>query len=403
MSAPPPETDRLRWVILLGALTALGPLAIDAYLPTLPTIQRELSSTAGAVQLTLSSYFLGLTIGQLIWGPLADRWGRKRPLVIGLSLYALGSLCCALAPSVELLAAARALQALGGSAGVVVVRAVVRDRWAGRAGADMMSSIVLVMGAAPILAPSLGGLILEVWSWRGIFALLAVAALAVLFALYRALPETHVPPAVRESLADAAKIVVHDRRFVCFGLASGFCQAGMFAYIAGSPFLFIEMLDVAPATFAILFGANASGFVLSSQLNRRLLRRFEHTTVAMGASVFGGAMALLFLLLASAGALSIVVVVALVFLFTASLALIISNATAAALEGQGRRAGLASAILGAAQFATAATASAMVGALADGTARPMALVMSVCSALAATGVLLGRATAVAVEPLRTSG
>lgn len=403
MSAPAPQNDRLRWVVLLGALTALGPLAIDAYLPTLPTIQRELSTTAGAVQLTLSSYFAGLTIGQLIWGPLADRLGRKRPLVLGLCLYALGSLCCSLAPSVELLAAARALQALGGSAGVVVVRAVVRDRWAGRAGADMMSSIVLVMGVAPILAPSLGGLILEVWSWRGIFMCLAVAALLVLLALYRALPETHVPPARPESLAAAARIVVQDRRFVTFGLASGFCQAGMFAYIAGSPFLFIEMLDVAPATFAILFGANASGFVLSSQINRRLLRRFEHTQVAMGASVFGGAMALSLLLLASSGAISLVPVVALVFLFTASLALIISNATAAALEAQGARAGLASAILGAAQFATAATASAMVGTLADGTARPMAMVMSVCSVLAAAGVLLGRTTAALPEPLQTSG
>ncbi len=390
-------------MILLGALTALGPLAIDAYLPTLPTIQRELGTTAGAVQLTLSSYFAGLTIGQLIWGPLADRWGRKRPLVLGLGLYALGSLCCALAPSVELLAAARALQALGGSAGVVVVRAVVRDRWAGRAGADMMSSIVLVMGAAPILAPSLGGMILELWSWRGIFACLAIAALAVLFALYRALPETHVAPAVAETLASAARVVVQDRRFVSFGLASGFCQAGMFAYIAGSPFLFIEMLEVAPSTFAILFGANAAGFVLSAQVNRRLLRRYEHTQIAMGASVFGGVMALALLVLASAGALSLVPVVALIFLFTASLALIISNTIAAALEGQGARAGLASAILGAAQFATAATASAMVGALADGTARPMAMVMSVCAALAASGVVLGRiAPTVDAAPLEAA-
>jgi len=388
----PPEADRRRWVILLGALTALGPLAIDAYLPTLPTIQRELATTSGAVQLTLSAYFAGLTVGQLFWGPLADRLGRKKPLVVGLLLYAVGSLACAASPSIEWLAASRALQALGGSAGVVVVRAVVRDRWAGRAGAEIMSSIVLVMGAAPILAPSLGGLILGIWGWRAIFGTLAVAAIVVLLALSRALPETHVPPATSESLLRGAREVMQDKRFVTYALASSFSQAGMFAYIAGSPFVFIEMLHVDPGVFAILFGTNAAGFVASAQLNRRLLRRWEHTVIAMGASVVGSLMALSLLGLTASAAMSLVPAAMLVFLYVACLGLIASNTTAAALEGQGQRAGLGSALLGAVQFASAAIASAMVGVLADGTARPMALVMTTCAALGVGSVALGRGT-----------
>lgn len=389
-------------MILLGALTALGPLAIDAYLPTLPTIQRELATTSGAVQLTLSAYFVGLTVGQLFWGPLADRLGRKKPLVTGLLLYAVGSLACAVSPSIEWLATARALQALGGSAGVVVVRAVVRDRWAGRAGAEVMSSIVLVMGAAPILAPSLGGLILGIWGWRAIFGVLSVAALAVLVVLSRALPETHVPPQKTESLLGAAGEVVQDKRFVTYALASSFSQAGMFAYIAGSPFVFIEMLGVDPGLFAILFGVNAAGFVASAQVNRRLLRRWDHTSVALGASVVGSLMALALSALTASAMMSLVPAAALVFLYVACLGLIASNTTAAALEGQGQRAGLASALLGAAQFASAASASAMVGALADGTARPMALVITTCAALSVGSVALGRGTDLQGRALRAS-
>lgn len=389
-------------MILLGALTALGPLAIDAYLPTLPTIQRELSTTSGAVQLTLSAYFVGLTVGQLLWGPLADRLGRKKPLVVGLLLYTAGSLACAVSPSIEWLAAARALQALGGSAGVVVVRAVVRDRWAGRAGAEVMSSIVLVMGAAPILAPSLGGFILGIWGWRAIFGVLAIAALAVLVALSRALPETHVPPEKIESLLSAAREVVQDKRFVTYGLASSFSQAGMFGYIAGSPFVFIEMLGVEPGLFAILFGMNAAGFVASAQVNRRLLRRWDHTSIALGASVVGSVMAMALLGLTASSMMSLVPAAVAVFLYVACLGLIASNTTAAALEGQGRRAGLASALLGAVQFASAASASAMVGALADGSARPMALVMTTCAALGVGCVALGRSTDPQSEALPAS-
>lgn len=404
MDVPDADTqrrERRRWVLILGALTALGPLAIDAYLPTLPTIQRELETTAGAVQLTLSAYFVGLTGGQLVWGPVADRLGRKRPLVIGLVLYALGSLACALAPRIELLAAARAVQAIGGSAGIVVVRAIVRDRWAGREGARVMSSIVLVMGAAPILAPTMGGVILEIAGWRAIFGVLAAAALAALALVVRALPETRGASAP-EPLARAARSVLRDRRFVAYALAASFSQAGMFAYIAGSPFVFIEMLDVSPALYAVLFGTNAAGFVIASQLNRRLLAAREHTEIALASTCATAAIGLALVLVTWSPAAALAAIVALVLAYVTSLGFTGSNTTAAALERQSARAGLASALLGALQFATAALASAAVGALADGTARPMAGVMVGCAAVAVLCVVVGRTTD-AGEPAHAVG
>jgi len=384
------QGERRKWALLLGALTSLGPLAIDAYLPALPTIERELGSSPGAVQLTLSAYFLGLASGQLLWGPIADRRGRRNPLLMGLALYATGSLLCAIAPRVEVLIAARGIQALGGSAGVVVVRAVVRDRWAGRQAAQMMSLIVLVMGAAPILAPTLGGALLGLGSWRLIFVLLFVAALLVLLAIHRFLPETgggRTP----ERLLDAARHAIQDRRFVAYSLAAGFSQAGMFAYIAGSPFVFIEILGLDPSVFAILFGVNATGYIACSQLNAFLLRTRDHTTVALAGTVatttIGSA-----LLWITAGAAALIPIAALVLAYVASIGFVNANSTAAALEDQQERAGLASALMGSAQFTIASVASALVGALADGTSRPMAIVMVGCAAVALACVLVGRTT-----------
>lgn len=382
--------ERRKWVTLLGALSSLGPLAIDAYLPALPAIERELTARAGTAQLTLSAYFLGLAGGQLFWGPTADRRGRRRPLLVGLGLYATGSLLCALAPRIEVLIAARALQALGGSAGVVVVRAVVRDRWAGREAAQIMSMIVLVMGAAPILAPTLGSALLALGSWRLIFAALSIVALVVLLAIRRFLPETATPQAPERLLAGARR-ALSDRRFVAYALAAGFSQAGMFAYIAGSPFVFIEMLGLEPAVFAIVFGMNATGYVLAAQLNARLLRARDHTSIALVATASMSALAALLGWVAVVG-VSLAPVIVLVLGYVTTIAFTGANTTAAALENQHERAGLASALLGAFQFAVASIASAAVGAFADGTARPMAFVMFGCAALALVCVLAGRKT-----------
>ncbi|UJR84052.1 multidrug effflux MFS transporter [Sandaracinus amylolyticus] len=393
MSAPssdPPERGALGLVLLLGGLTAIGPLSIDAYLPALPEIARDLHASAAATQLTLSTFFLGLASAQLVWGPLADRLGRRRPLAIGLVLFVIGAVACALAPTIELLAAARFVQAVGGSAGMVVTRAVVRDRWSGRDAARIMSLLVLVMGAAPVLAPSLGSALLAVAGWRAIFVALAVFGVLALVATQIGLRDVQAPRAP-EPIAHAAKQVLRDRVFVTAALGGGFAQAGLFAYIAGSSFVFIEHHGMAPATYAWIFGANAAGYVLSAQVNRRALMRAEPGEIARAAIVVTLVIGVVLRLTAIDG--TALVHASLIWIYVATLGLTNPNATAVALEHQHARAGLASALLGTMQLAIAAASSAAVGLLSDGTPRAMTTVMLACAAVSL--VFLFRAHALA--------
>ncbi|MEZ4250965.1 MAG: multidrug effflux MFS transporter [Polyangiales bacterium] len=382
-------------VVLLGGITAIAPLSIDAYLPSLPTIERELGAARGQAELTLSAYFLGLAIAQLVWGPVADRHGRRRPLAWGLGLYVLGSIACSLAPSLPALVAARFLQAVGGAAGIVVTRAVVRDVWSGRDAANVLSQIVLVMGAAPIFAPLLGGAVLEVASWRAIFVGLAIAGALALLATLR-LPETRTPRP-KERFVTGLRGALGDRAFLTFTFAGGFAQAGMFAYIAGSPFVFIQWLGLSPSSYAIFFGSNAAGYVAFSQLNRVALRHWDPTTIAKTAGlVMVGAASVLLAVVSFAPSVWAVAVP--LFTFVASLGLVASNTVASALESQGARAGLASALLGTAQFTTSSLVSACVGLVAAlevadgsaGTGRPMASVMLAAGSICVVLVLLGR-------------
>ncbi len=394
----PPErslTPPRGLVLVLGGITAIAPLSIDAYLPSLPRIEAELGAARGQAELTLSAYFLGLAAAQLFWGPVTDRRGRRRPLAAGLALYVLGSLACAVAPTLPLLIAARFVQAVGGAAGIVVTRAVVRDVWSGRDAANVLSQIVLVMGAAPVFAPLLGGLALQVTSWRAIFLGLAVAGVLAALAALR-LPETR-RERTKEKFAVGIRGALGDRAFLTFTFAGGFAQAGMFAYIAGSPFVFIEWLELSPPTYAVLFGANAAGYVIFSQLNRVLLRHWDPTTIAKGASL-GMLGAATTVLVVTSGPSNVLAVAAPLFVFVASIGLVASNVIASALEGQGSRAGLASALLGTAQFAISSLMSACVGVVAGlevsdgsaGTGRPMAMVLVAAASLCVMLVALGR-------------
>ncbi|WP_437810502.1 multidrug effflux MFS transporter [Sorangium sp. So ce1078] len=369
--------------LILGALTALGPLSIDMYLPSLPTLQRELGTTASAVQLTLAVYFAGLGLGQLAYGPLTDRFGRKRPLYAGLALYVLASIGCALAPNVQSLIALRFLQAVGGAAGQVVTRAVVRDLYAGAAAARVLSLLMLVMGAAPILAPTLGGWMLLVAGWRVIFALLAALGLGCLALMAAALPET---AATRTERLDLRAIGAHlraigrDHAFVAYTLTGAFGQAAMFAYISGSPFVLIDLFHVSPQHYGWIFGANAFGLIAGAQLNHRLLARRSPAWLLARATAATTAVGAVLLAVAVSRWGGLPAVVGSLFAFVASLGFINANATALAMDGQGARAGLASAALGSIQFAIAACASSLVGLLNDGSVRPMAAVMAACSA-----------------------
>lgn len=375
--------------LVLGALTAFAPLSIDMYLPSLPSIQRELGTTAANTQLTLASFFAGLGVAQLAYGPLADRFGRKPPLYVGLVLYVLASLGCGVAPSIETLIVLRFVQASGGAAGIVIARAVVRDRYEGREVARMLSLLMLVMGAAPILAPMIGAAVLQVASFRWIFYLLAAFGALCLLLVFAFLPETL---AVRSTSIDVPTLnreiraLLRDRAFVTFTLTGAFSQAGMFAYIATSPFVFIELFRVSPQQYGWFFGANAFGLIASSQINRRLVATRRPSILLRRASFVSAAAGTLLTVLALLGSPSLPLVASSLFLFVASLGFVNPNAVALAMDAQGSRAGLASALLGSVQFAVSAVVASLASASNDGrfvTMRPMAFSMSACAILAA--------------------
>jgi DHA1 family bicyclomycin/chloramphenicol resistance-like MFS transporter len=388
-AVPPLETEprpsSTRLVLVLGALTALGPLSIDLYLPAFPSVARALGTSVAAVQLTLATYLVGLAVGQLVYGPLSDRYGRRPPLLAGLGLYVAGALACASAPSLAALAAARFAQALGGCAGLVVSRAVVRDRFDVRDSARVFSSLMLVMGAAPILAPLAGAQLLAALGWRAIFLALAVAAGALALVVALLLPES-LPPAGRSTAGlggalSGFRAALASRAFVRLSISAGASQAAMFAYIAGSPLVFIEHFGVRPDRFGLVFGANALGLIAASQLNRWLAARIGVVAALRGGIVLAlVADAALWVAVRTGGGLPLVLPALFVGIATVGVAL--PNATALAMGLARRDAGGASAVLGLLQSGCGAVAAALVTALADGTPRPMAVVMIGCAIVA---------------------
>jgi DHA1 family bicyclomycin/chloramphenicol resistance-like MFS transporter len=370
------------WLILLGTLIAIGPLSIDMYLPAFPAIERGLGAEPGAVEYTLASFFVGLSLGQALYGPISDRYGRRPPLLFGLALYAVASVGCALAPNLAALVVWRFLQALGGCAGMVITRAVVRDRCGAREAARAFSMLILVMGLAPILAPLVGGWIVTHLGWRVIFALLSVFALACLATVYRALPETHdtrhePPLRLGRVLGDYGRLLTH-RAFLGYCLIAGLSSAGLFAYIAGSPFVLIELYGIPPQHFGWVFGINALGFIAASQLNALALKSTPLSRLLRRALRAPALASLALLALALSGTLNLPLALAGFFICVASLGYINPNAFAAALATHGQQAGMASALLGTVQFGLATLAGTLVGSLHDGTARPLVALLASC-------------------------
>ncbi len=378
---PAVAASRGSLIVLLGGLTAFGPLSIDMYLPGMPAIARDLGASEGAVQLTLASFFAGITLAQLGYGPIADHWGRRRTLLLGLSIYVAASLGCALAPSAPALVVLRFAQALGGAAGLVIPRAIVRDLWSGRDAARVLSLLMLVMGAAPVLAPSLGGILVELLGWRAVFAALAIMGAIALVAAARALPETSPPAVATGTLAARYGALFRHRAFLGYALTGGLAGAAMFAYIAASPFVLMELCGLSPRAYAIVFGCNAVGYIGGAQVNRRLLARHGSREIldrAVAVSVAAGAITIV---LATTGP-PLVPLLMTLFVFLASLGFVGPNAVALALEDQGSRAGLASALLGTLQFAAAALVAAAVSVAGGGSALPMAIAMTVATTAA---------------------
>src|SRR5918998_1990207 len=375
-------------VVVLGALMAIGPLTIDTYLPALPQLSEEMGATDAQAQLTITGLLLGLGLGQLIIGPLSDTVGRRRPLLVGLAAHGLMSLLCALAPSIGLLSVTRTLQGVAGAAVSVVVMAIVRDLFTGVRAAQLLSRLMLVLGVAPILAPSLGSALLTITSWRGIFVLLAVAAIALWVLAWRALPETlptarRRPANVRGSLRSYGQLF-RDRTFLVMVAVAGLAFATLFAYIAGGPFILQGRFGLSPQEFGVAFSANAAGMILMTQLNPVLVARFGPVRVMSVAVLIAlsGGVALLVANLTGLGGLAGFLVPVAVILSAAGLT--VPNAPAIALSRPGEVAGTAAALLGAAQFLIARSIAPLVGALDDGRGVPMAALMVATTGVVAT-------------------
>lgn len=383
----------LRLLLLLGALSAFGPLAIDFYLPSFPALAASFAVPVEQVQLSLSAYFIGIALGQLVYGPLADLYGRRLPLLIGVCLFTVASLGCALAPNLDWLIAARFVQALGGCAGMVVSRAVVRDLCDPINTARVFSQLMLVMGVAPILAPLAGSLLLESWGWQSIFVVLAIFSAICWLAVWRVLPETlpdDQPPAPLSGAWRQYWRLIKDPNFIGYAMAGGFAMAGMFAYISGSPFVLIELHGLSASTYGWVFGSNALGFIVMAQVNAQLVRRFGPVRLLPKMLWAYALLACTLVLLSSMWPDVLLSLLLPLFLCLTFLGSVIPNASACAMSGQGSFAGSASALLGFTQFSIAAVAAWLVSHLHDGSALPMTVSVASCALLALASALLTR-------------
>jgi DHA1 family bicyclomycin/chloramphenicol resistance-like MFS transporter len=357
-------------------------MSIDMYLPAFPQMARDLGIPLGMVQLSISAFLYGSAAGQLFYGPLADRWGRRMPLLMGLSLYVASTIGCACVHTGEGLLFWRVVMAVGGGAGMVISRAVVRDLYDTAEAARMFSLLMLVMGAAPILAPLAGGQLLLITGWRGIFGFLGVFGLLSLCAVAVGLPESlPAERRIRRSFAEMIAVYGHllrNRQYVRYAIALG-CVAGVnFSYISGAPFIFIELHGVSPQHFGLFFGANACGLIGASQFNRRLLHRFTPRRILGIAFAINAAAAILLTTSVITGIGGFPAQSALIFVCLSMTGLLYPNVTALAMAPFDKAAGSASALLGTIQYTLGATAGALVGMFHNGTAVPMTATMAFC-------------------------
>lgn len=381
--------------LLLGGLTAVPPLSMDMYLPALPEVTRSLHTSAATAQLTLTACLTGMALGQLVVGPMSDKWGRRRPLLGGLLVYIVATAICAFAPTAELLIGFRLVQGLAGAAGIVIARAVVRDLYDGVEMARFFSTLMLISGVAPVIAPVVGGQVLRFTDWRGIFAVLTVVGIALTAVVWRRLPETLAPDnrhsgGTVEALR-TMKSLLADRVFTGYMVAGSFAFAALFAYVSASPFVIQEIYGASPQTFSLLFGVNSIGLIAVGQINGKILvgRVSLDKVLAFGLSAIVLAAAALLLMTSGVfGDVGLFPVAAGLFVLMSAMGLAMPNTNALALMRTPHAAGSASALLGTGSFLVGAIASPLVGIAGEATAVPMAVVQLVCG-LAAIGCFLG--------------
>ncbi|MFD0200803.1 MULTISPECIES: multidrug effflux MFS transporter [Saccharothrix] len=377
--------NRARLVALLGTLCLLGPLSIDTYLPAFPSIAGEFGSTESQIQLSLTTFILGLSVGQLLVGPLSDSWGRRRPLLFGIGSYVVVSLFCAVAPSALALSGLRLLQGLGVAAGFVVAMAVARDRFEGLAMARFMSLIMLVNSLGPVIAPVLGGQLLRFTSWRGTFVALALIGFALLIALAVGLPET-LPKAKRRpaNLLLTIKVfggLLADRKFVGYALASALALGSLFGYVAGASFVLQGVYGLTPQQFSLVFGANSVAIVLAGLLNTRLTGRIMPRPL-LKIGLAGAATGGVGLLVGGLVGGGLATFLPPLFVLTMSVGLLMPNAGSLAMSRHPEAAGSASAVLGVTTFLVGGLMAPLVGAGGSASVLPMVTVMAAATLLA---------------------
>ena len=372
--------------LILGLLSAIGPFAIDMYLPALPTIREALRTDVDTAQMSLMVFFAAVGIGQLIYGPVSDMVGRKPPIYFGLVLFALGSIGCAMAPDIHTLIAFRFVQGLGACAGMVIPRAIVRDMHTGHDAAQLMSLLMLVFSVSPILAPLTGSLVIRLASWRGIFWTVAVAAVFGLVLAMTALKETRprearVASTVRSALASYGTLL-RDPHYLGLVFICSFGVASFFAYLANSSFVLIDHYGLSPTLYGLAFSVNAVAFIGAAQFTGALGKRYGLPRLVRTAVVGYSVVMVALLLLNVAGVDNLGVLMALLFVGYGFLGLVMPSSAVLALEEHGKIAGTASALLGTIQFATGACVIGVVGRFLDGTARPMLAGIAACSVIA---------------------
>jgi MFS transporter, DHA1 family, multidrug resistance protein len=395
LAESPTGAARIRIILVLGALIALGPLTIDMYLPALPALGADLGASEAAVQLTLTGTLIGLGLGQLVIGPLSDSFGRRRPLIAGTVVHIGASLLCLIAPNVAVLGVLRTLQGVGAAATMVVAMAIVRDLFTGKAAATILSRLMLVMGTAPILAPSIGAAVLLTGSWRGVFAVLALLGAALLLVAIFLLKETLPPERRRTSefrpVLRTYRTLVTDPQFVVLALVAALGMSALFSYVSGSSFVLQDTFGLSQQQFGLVFALGAVALIGASQFNVVLLNRYTERQIVFGALgaalVFGAAL----IVFAESGAGGLAgFLVPLLFLL-AAVGLVLPNAPALALSRHGEAAGTAAALLGATQFGLGALIAPIVGVLGnDGPAMALTMTGGILVAWLALGATMVR-------------
>lgn len=377
-------------ILILGLMTAIGPFSIDMYLPGFPAIASDLKTDIAHVGWSLTSFFLGISIGQLLYGPVIDRFGRKAPILFGFGLYAVTALGCMFVPDIDWLVALRFLLALGACSGMVASRAIVRDLFPPEESAKVFSMLMLVMGLAPIVAPSIGGVVVANFGWRAIFAILVGISTITFLLVYFYLPESkgaNKQVSLRpDKVLKEYLVVLKNPDLSIYSFASGISMAGMFAYISGSPFVYMQLFGLSEQEYGWAFGANAFGFIAGTQLNRLWLRYQTSAQITLITSALMFTTATILIVGAIAGILGTAPILILLFLCLFWLGFINPNTTALALAPFNNNVGSASAMNGFIRMILGALSSGLVSYLANGTSMPMIAIMGACATLGFLGV-----------------